>query len=91
MDASKDKKEAPKGIIQSKNATFVHQSISSSNNFKFLYCIILYLSRTVFSTFTTGDIDLLLPFSCILVIKKGNTIDKTGALNENLRNSRQHR
>ena len=34
-DASKDKKEAPKGIIQSKNATFVHQSTSSSNNFRF--------------------------------------------------------
>jgi len=48
MNASKDKKEAPKGIIQSKNTTFVHQSTSSSNNFKIFYCIILYLSRTVF-------------------------------------------
>jgi hypothetical protein len=83
MDASKNKKEAPKGIIQSKNVTFVHQSTSSSNNFKLFYCIILYLSRTVFSTCTNDDLDLLLPFSCILIIKKGNTIDKTGALNEN--------
>jgi len=49
MDASKDKKEAPKGIIKSKNAMFVHQSTSSSNNFRIFYCIILYLSRTVFS------------------------------------------
>ena len=47
MDASKDKKEAPKGIIQSKNATFVHQSTSSLNNFRLFYRIILVLSRTV--------------------------------------------
>jgi len=54
MNASKDKKEAPKGIIQSKNTTFVHQSTSSSNNFKIFYCIILYLSRTVFCTCSRG-------------------------------------
>jgi hypothetical protein len=83
MDASKDKKEAPKGIIKSKNAMFVHQSTSSSNNFRLFYCIILYLSRTVFSTYKNGDIDLLLPFSCILVIKE-YSLYKTGALNENL-------
>jgi len=29
MDASKDKKEAPKGIIQSEKTTFVHQPTSS--------------------------------------------------------------
>jgi len=48
MDASKDKKEAPKSIIKFKNTMFVHQPTSSSNNFKFFYCIVLYLSRTVF-------------------------------------------
>jgi len=76
MDASKDKKEAPKGIIKSKNAMFVHQSTSSSNNFRLFYCIILYLSRTVFSTCKNGDIDLLLPFSCILIIKNHTLIDR---------------
>jgi len=50
MDASKHKKEAPKGIIQSKNTTFVHQSTSSLENFEVFYSIILDLSRTVFST-----------------------------------------
>jgi len=44
--------------------------------------------RHVFSK--KGDLDLLLPFSYILIIKE-HTIDNTGALDENPRNSRQHR
>jgi hypothetical protein len=66
MDASKDKKEAPKGIIQSKNTMFIHQSASLSTNFKLFYCIILYMSRI---DYIKNSAVLLLPFSCILVIK----------------------
>jgi len=47
MDASKDKKEAPKGIIQFKNATFVHQSTSSSNNFSFSN-LLFYICQELF-------------------------------------------
>jgi len=48
MDASKDKKEAPQGIIQSKNATFVHQSTSLSNNFSFSTGL-FYICQELFS------------------------------------------
>jgi len=44
MDASKDKKEAPKGIIQSKNATFVHQSTSSSNKIILSFLMYYFIS-----------------------------------------------
>jgi len=51
MDASKDKKEAPKapkGIIQSKNATFVHQ-LTSSFIILWFFTVLFYICQELFS------------------------------------------